>query len=645
MEYPFKDLMPLDEATARDGYYKDWTHIDADTFHQISELVKFIREKGYGVDTREAIAQALERVYHDALISGNANMEVSMARKNFVDLAARLDASDDDLRNFNVNWINKNLGKLDQTFMSEEFLQQMAGNTPVNAVPADGSITSSKIADKSVTKEKVSSSLENLVSRGYYDDENMIFTDDLSGWTPSNNFFTSHYHINGSGDYEVHRPTSTAVVQRVMSNEKITENTHIHFEYTATPEKTSGFMIGVADDFQAGRELIGYEPAYNAVVAFLESPVGFKTLESVTSPKQIIFDIFLHRNETFVVLNQSTIFKLSSFSQISNFGKRLQIQFKAYEKGDTIKKFSIKKSSENPYNLIKGRTQNVYKFGGKGNDWCFVRTPDNYKPDGKPHPFVIANHGNGWVMDGTSRKANWTDITMYVDEDEYNSNPSRFNLVPSDQPHLLHSNPTIEKLLEAGYIVCGTQNYADNLYGNKDCRQAMTDFYFHMINNFNVEEKCFMIGASNGAMTSLNGMYLLGGVSRVKAMILQYPLTSLWGQYNGYSNHRTAIENAYGISSGLTEDEFEKATRTHDPEKVNTVVIGTKRIKTTSMPPMKFYYSLGDPVTHPDNNSLRLMQVLEDSNHIYEGVEATGSHGDPSHFDPEGYLDFFEKYR
>ena len=155
MEYPFKDLQPLDEATERAGYYKDWTHIDADTFHQISELVKFIREKGYGADTREAIAQALERVYHDAMMSGNANMEVSMARKHFKDLASRLDASDNDMRNISVDWINKNLGKLDQSFMSEEFLQQMAGNTPINAVPADGSLTTKKFADKSITTRKI----------------------------------------------------------------------------------------------------------------------------------------------------------------------------------------------------------------------------------------------------------------------------------------------------------------------------------------------------------------------------------------------------------------------------------------------------------------------------------------------------------
>ena len=147
MEYPFKDLLPREEATARQGYYRDWTHIDADTFHQISELATFIREKGHGADTREAIAQSLERVYHDAAKSGNANMEVSMARRGYSTLA-------ESLGNLSVNMINKNLGKLDQTFMSEEFLQQMAGNASINAVPADNSLTTSQFTDKSVTIDK-----------------------------------------------------------------------------------------------------------------------------------------------------------------------------------------------------------------------------------------------------------------------------------------------------------------------------------------------------------------------------------------------------------------------------------------------------------------------------------------------------------
>lgn len=50
--------------------------------------------------------------------------------------------------------IDKNKGKFDQTYMSEELLQQMAGDTPINAVPADKSITTHKIADKAVTSKK-----------------------------------------------------------------------------------------------------------------------------------------------------------------------------------------------------------------------------------------------------------------------------------------------------------------------------------------------------------------------------------------------------------------------------------------------------------------------------------------------------------
>ena len=211
MEYPFKSLMPLDETTARDGYYKDWTHIDADTFHQISELVKFIREKGYGADTREAIAQALERVYHDAAKSGNANMEVSMARKHFKDLASRLNDSDDKLSNtrseiavarrgyitlaeslgnLSVNMINKNLGKLDQTYMSDELLAQIAGDAAINAVPADGSVTISKLA------------ISKVISANKFDKDSAVSGAlNSSGQVVSNaNFYTSGHVKVSAGD-------------------------------------------------------------------------------------------------------------------------------------------------------------------------------------------------------------------------------------------------------------------------------------------------------------------------------------------------------------------------------------------------------------------------------------------------------------
>lgn len=49
-----------------------------------------------------------------------------------------------------VAQIDKNTGKLDQSYMSEEFLSQIAGNTPINTIPADGSITTKKLTSNCV---------------------------------------------------------------------------------------------------------------------------------------------------------------------------------------------------------------------------------------------------------------------------------------------------------------------------------------------------------------------------------------------------------------------------------------------------------------------------------------------------------------
>ena len=155
MEYPFKDLLPLDEVTARTGYYRDWSHIDADTFHQISELAKFIRKKGYGSDTREAIAQALERVYHDAAKSGNANMEVSMARKHFKDLATRLDASDDKLTSATAQ-LAQTVKRGENESVTKPMLAQDI-KEELNNGSIEFKLNTSEIEDGAVTSSKLSS--------------------------------------------------------------------------------------------------------------------------------------------------------------------------------------------------------------------------------------------------------------------------------------------------------------------------------------------------------------------------------------------------------------------------------------------------------------------------------------------------------
>ena len=60
MEYPFKDLLPLDEVLEREGYYKDWTHLDPKTFYSIVQISEMIKTKGFGTDVRLLISQLAE---------------------------------------------------------------------------------------------------------------------------------------------------------------------------------------------------------------------------------------------------------------------------------------------------------------------------------------------------------------------------------------------------------------------------------------------------------------------------------------------------------------------------------------------------------------------------------------------------------
>jgi hypothetical protein len=67
---------------------------------------------------------------------------------NFNVLNSKLDNKMNKGDSISVGQINKNAGKLDQTYMSDAFLQQIAGNAPINTVPADKSITIDKLVDE-----------------------------------------------------------------------------------------------------------------------------------------------------------------------------------------------------------------------------------------------------------------------------------------------------------------------------------------------------------------------------------------------------------------------------------------------------------------------------------------------------------------
>lgn len=120
---------------------------------------------------------------------------------------------DRDTRDISVSQINKNLGKIDQTYLSDELLQQIAGDAPIHAVPADGGVATKKLADNAVT----------------YDKQDVLKAD------LGENLFSGVYHKrwidSTTGSYGVNEQTSLAIIP--IENGKIyqvtTRGTHDRF--------------------------------------------------------------------------------------------------------------------------------------------------------------------------------------------------------------------------------------------------------------------------------------------------------------------------------------------------------------------------------------------------------------------------------
>ena len=242
-EYPFKDLLPLDEVLEREGYYNDWTHLDPEVFYSLTQISEYIKTKGYGVDVRLLISQLAEHFglrvtqitdamnefndlkpkaelsvsqsaealtksqnalnvangidakatnalslsesadtlsksvqeqFNQVVIDGDSSVEAAQARvdasgQTNPTLKARLDKEHNEVTaqlaqietqklnkgEVSVTDIDKNKGLIDETYLSDTLKQQIVGDAPIHAIPADDSLTTDKYVDESVTAVKM----------------------------------------------------------------------------------------------------------------------------------------------------------------------------------------------------------------------------------------------------------------------------------------------------------------------------------------------------------------------------------------------------------------------------------------------------------------------------------------------------------
>ena len=64
---------------------------------------------------------------------------------------------------FNITQLNKNGGLIDETYLADSLKQQITGTTPIGSIPADNSITSSKLTDGCVHFLKTAEPLSELI--------------------------------------------------------------------------------------------------------------------------------------------------------------------------------------------------------------------------------------------------------------------------------------------------------------------------------------------------------------------------------------------------------------------------------------------------------------------------------------------------
>lgn len=249
---------------------------------------------------------------------------------------------------------------------------------------------------------------------------------------------------------------------------------------------------------------------------------------------------------------------------------------------------------------VSGKQVHIYEWGSRfgGNDWCFVRTPENYSSNGKPHPVVVLNHGNGWVMDGSLEKANFSDKTQFGVDGQ---NGGAY-LDSSRPDYVKYSSPLIEAFLDSGFVVCGAQNDGQKYgsgsagYGNRETTQNIKEFTLHVFNNYNVENQVNFIAASNGSIATINASRIMQSI--VRSVTLLYPLLNL--HYAWSTTYSSQVAEAYNFSSSNNFNKFRDNTQGYNP--------------LTAMVDFGILPDSSDEVTHSKSDYLRMDQEVSNKN-------------------------------
>jgi hypothetical protein len=194
------------------------------------------------------------------------------------------------------------------------------------------------------------------------------------------------------------------------------------------------------------------------------------------------------------------------------------------------------------------------------------------------------------------------------------------------------SDASIVAIRAAGYMVASNTAHGDNC-GNVASLADYTELYRYCADTWKIN-RVMHIGQSMGSLPALN--MVASKVIPTKGYLGIYPVCSLQYFYDStYSSGAfpAMIRAAYGIAGDGSD--YVSKTAGYDPLLRNADSFNGIR--------MRFYASANDTVVGKTENSDAMNTLL--TGHVIETevVVCTGTHGDPSHFQPADYVSFLNR--
>lgn len=196
---------------------------------------------------------------------------------------------------------------------------------------------------------------------------------------------------------------------------------------------------------------------------------------------------------------------------------------------------------------------------------CVLTLPTSYSPNGKPTPLIMFGHGHNCQITNSS----W-----------YGNNANFLAM--------------IRAFTAAGYAVFDVNNSHDDSDGYPDwgCLPLMTSYiraWEYIKQNYNVEDKLYLLSDSMGTMANLNMMKWYSG--NIVTSIMTAPRPVVKDVYESYTgDEKTKMATAFGLSSATWEDERLKGFDAYQ----NIVDISGTGYVFENFPPVKVLVGTGD---------------------------------------------------